>query len=377
MNIAFLSSYPPKACGVGQFCFDLIHGLQKNDPTINIEVYAIDDREGGYDYPSIVKDHFYFQNRSDYSRIATLVNGSSTDLCVIQHEFELFGGQNKEYLLDFINQVNLPIVVVMHSVPIDPAYETYPSHKKHMEDIANKVDHFITMSEAGRQGLVALGIDSKKISVIVHGAPSMPPLSRAPQLKQELDLTGVFTILQFGLLNKFKGTEYILDAVEKIYQKIKIKFLIIGTPLSQEHIDYINMLKNKSSYLQSLHVVRFIEEYFRDQQLYNYIVASDVVLTPYLSTNRISSGPLTFAVAAGTPVISTPYPFAKELLKDIGILVPYKDSDAIADAIFKLATDKKYYEMQRTKTFGLGKTLSWDLKAKEYLDLFTKLLAKI
>lgn len=376
MKIAIFSSFPPKPCGVGEFTSDLINGLQNIDTNIDISVYAIDNIQQGYEYPSIVKDHFYFQNRKSYSDIAKLVNEGSYELCLIQHEFLLFGGERGEFIFDFVENVKIPIVLVLHSVPLNPDDETFQHYKNHVLRLSPKIQYFVSISDPGRDALIRLGIDPNKIMVITHGAPKLPPLSMSAAYRKKLNLENSFTVLMFGLLRKNKGIEYLFDAVKEIKDKVqKLKCLIIGVPLYPKYEAYVQEIKEYPSKIGIENNVLFIEKYFKREELYSYIISSDIVVTPYLSLIQTSSGPLTFAVAAGVPVISTPYPFAKELLKNIGVLVPYKDSGAIAKAILKLATDKNYYEMQRSKTLELGKTLSWDLKAKEYIDLFKKVVS--
>ncbi|MBI3620101.1 glycosyltransferase [Candidatus Roizmanbacteria bacterium] len=377
MKLSFLSSFPPKSCGVGQFCFDLIASLKKIDSTLEAQVYAIDDIPDGYAYDqAIVVDHFFYQDKDSYSKTAQLINQDGADICVIQHEFGLFGGENKEYLFDFVDSIKVPIVVVVHSVPVDPNYPSFNFHKDHLLRLAKKTAYFITMSQVGKDGLIALGITPDRVKVIIHGAPRLPPLAEAPALKKALGLTGFFTLIMFGLLNKQKGIEYLLDAAAEIKNKLNnLKVLVIGTPLGAKDLPYVEMIKEKISTLKLDDTVEFIQKYFFQIDLFRYIVASDIILTPYLSTNQTSSGVLAFSIAAGIPIITTPYPFAVELLKNVGVFVPYRDSRAIGKEILKLATDRNYYLAQQQKTIALGTTLSWDNKAAEYLALFKQIIS--
>jgi len=374
VRISFFSSFPPKNCGVGQFCSDLIDGIKYNAPETVTDVYAVDNIPAGYQYPSIVKDHFYFQDKIQYSKIADEINKSASNLCVIQHEPGLFGGNNKEYIFEFIDKLTIPFVTVLHTIPVDETSETYLERKNHILNLNLKSKHFITMSQAGKQGLIKLGINPEKITVIIHGAPLMPPLSEKNKIRKELNLPDEFIITDFGLLNDKKGIEYLIDSIKLLVNKgvRKIKCLIIGVPLSPKHIGYIKKIKYLATENKLHNYVLFIDKYLNQPELFRYIIASDVIVTPYLSTNQTSSGVLTFTVAAGVPVISTPYPYAQELLKNIGVLVPYKDSTAISQEITKLIYNQTYYQSRQEKTLLLGKSLSWTIKAKEYLDLFNQ-----
>ena len=80
--------------------------------------------------------------------------------------------------------------------------------------------------------------------------------------------------------------------------------------------------------------VAFVNEYLTQRAIVDYLLASDVYVTPYLDPNQITSGTLAYALGAGKAIVSTPYLHAVEALADgRGIVVPFRDSDAIAVAV--------------------------------------------
>lgn len=371
MNVAFLSSFPPKICGVGEFCNDLIISLSRLTNSPHSTVYAIDDRKQGYAYPPLVKKHFYYQNRDLYKKIAIEINAGDTDLCLLQHEFNLFGGNENEYILDFIEALQKPLVVVMHNISTDQNDKKYASRISHIKRMINKVSMFIATCQFGKDILISVGADPRKITVIFHGAPVMPPISDVYHLKKKFSIEHNFTVMQFGIFSPRKNVEQVLEAISLLKVDVpNVKYLLIGLTSPRCPIPYLELMKQYAKKLKVDKEVSFIEKYLQKRELYEYITASDVVVTPYLRVDQISSGPLTFAVGAGTPVVSTPYLYAKELLKNIGILVPFGDTKKLAITITQLAKDSEFYKKQKTKTLEFGKTLSWDKKAAEYMNVF-------
>src|SRR5690606_36631129 len=80
--------------------------------------------------------------------------------------------------------------------------------------------------------------------------------------------------------------------------------------------------------------VAFIDRFVEQQDLLDHLQAADVYVTPYVNPAQITSGTLSYAVGLGKPVVSTPYLHATEILADDhGILVPFGDSAALADAV--------------------------------------------
>jgi len=380
MKIAVLSSFPPKPCGVGEFCFDLITSLKKNNPDIKIDIYAIDNTPAGYIYSPLVKEHFFYLNKDDYGKIADRINTLDYDLCLIQHEFGLFGGEKKEFLFDFTDRIKIPLVVILHSIPIDPNRPKYELKCNHILELDKKTNFFVSISKVGKDNLEKLGINPEKIVVIPHGAPDElfeeVSLENKNKIRRKLRIKeDVFLASMIGLLHKEKGIEYLLEGFFMIREKIKnIEVLIIGTTLLPEYRAYIDSIKEMITRLNLKKNIIFLEKYLKKSDLYEFIKISDVIVTPYLNKNQASSGILTFSVAAGIPVISTPFPYAQELLANTGKIVPFKDSKAIADELIKLISDKDYYKARKQKTIMLGKNLSWSNIAKSYLQLFNKIV---
>src|SRR5690606_15087636 len=104
-------------------------------------------------------------------------------------------------------------------------------------------------------------------------------------------------------------------------------------------------------------------------ELTEFLSAADIYITPYLNPEQITSGTLAYALGAGKAVVSTPYRYARELLAEgRGVLVPSKDSAAIAKTLGKLLGDRAALRAMGERAKLYGRDMVWPSVARRYLD---------
>ena len=80
--------------------------------------------------------------------------------------------------------------------------------------------------------------------------------------------------------------------------------------------------------------VEFDDRFLAVGEIADLLAATDVFVTPYKGREQVASGVLTYALAAGCAVVSTPYWYAEDMLASgAGELVPFADPAALADAV--------------------------------------------
>jgi hypothetical protein len=105
--------------------------------------------------------------------------------------------------------------------------------------------------------------------------------------------------------------------------------------------------------------------------LKEYIGAADIYLTPYLNEAQVTSGTLAYTFGAGKALISTPYWHAQELLaEERGILVPFANAAAIADAVNHFLANPTLMTAMRKRAWKAGREMIWPVVARRYMESF-------
>jgi polysaccharide biosynthesis protein PslF len=367
-HIGFLSTYPPRECGIAHFTKDLIDSAAELGE-LKSSVIAINEKGAIYEYDRRVRWNINRDDVEDYVKAAEYVNSSKIELLVVQHEFGLFGGDYGEHLRFFLKNVKKPVITTLHTV--QPNFDQKAI--KILRYIVERSESIIVIAQAAIDILKQQGISPKKIVVIPHGCPSItyPKINLA---KESLGLKGRLVASTFGLISRGKGIEYAIQALPDVIKKEpRIIYLIVGETHPQVRIndgeEYRNKLAILVTELGLEEHVRFTNRFITKSELVNFLQATDIYLTPYISPNQISSGTLIYALGAGKAVVSTPYYHAKEVLaNDRGILCKFKDPDSIAASINSLLDKKFRHEIQR-RAYKYSRRFLWKNVAKKYVNL--------
>jgi hypothetical protein len=232
------------------------------------------------------------------------------------------------------------------------------------------------MTEKGRVFLKEIyKVPEEKIDLIPHGIPDMPFVD--PNFyKDRFGVEGKYVLLTFGLISPGKGIEYVLWALPKIIEKFpNVVYIILGAThpniVKEQGESYRLSLERLAHELGIKKNVIFYNRFVDSDELKEFIGAADIYITPYLNKAQITSGTLSYSFGCGKAVISTPYWHAEELLADDrGILVPFRDSDAIAEAVIKLLSNEPLRHSMRKKAYLLGREMVWSNIAHLYINSF-------
>ena len=106
--------------------------------------------------------------------------------------------------------------------------------------------------------------------------------------------------------------------------------------------------------------VEFDDRYLPVDDIADLLAETDLFVTPYRELEQISSGALSFGIAAGCAVVSTPYWYAQDLLASgAGEIVPFADPAALAEAVCRYIEEPERLAASRAEARRIGDELAW------------------
>lgn len=366
-RIALLGNHLPRQCGIATFTTDLSAAMAEEFPSIDCFVVAMNDAAPRRGYPPAVRFEIEENDIASYRRAVDYLNVSTVDAVSLQHEYGIFGGRAGSLVLPLLSELRMPIVTTLHTVLADPD----PAQRGVMDEIVRLSERLVVMSEHSAALLQQVHrVDPGKIDLIPHG---IPEAMFAIGNKDRIGVEGKSVLLTFGLLSPDKGIEYVVDALPAILEAYpETVYIVLGAThphvLEQSQETYRLMLESRAQRLGVDDSMIFHNRFVSQGELGEFLSAADIYITPYLKPEQSTSGTLAYAVGAGKAVISTPYRYASELLADgRGILVPWRDSQAIAREVIGLLSDQGRSTEMRRKASAYGREMAWSAVARKHV----------
>jgi glycosyltransferase involved in cell wall biosynthesis len=377
-KVIHVGSFPPRACGIATYTRDVAAAVMHNT-SLSGRVIAVEDVAGAYPYGRRVVGRIVQGDRLSYRAAARIVNRSDADVVSLQHEFGLFGGPAGAWLLDFLDAVDRPVVATLHTTLPNPD----PDVLRTTRAIAERSARLVVLARTGVDILARVyGVDPQRIEVIPHGVPTIRFGEAARRAaKERLALGGRTVLSTFGLIGAGKGIEDVIRAMPAIAaEDPRALYLVIGathpTVVRHEGERYREMLVALAESLGVAEHVRFDNRYLSLREVVSYLEATDYYLMAYRNPDQIVSGTLAYALGAGRVAVATPFLYAREVLAGgRGVLVPFGEPTAIADAVVGLVRRPEERSAIEGRAYGYSRGWQWPSVGRRYVEAYERVIA--
>ncbi len=375
-EILVISSFPPRECGIATYSQDLIKALNnKFSNSFSIKVCALESGKANYNYSNEVKFVLDTSVELEYEKMAKSINeDNNIQIVLIQHEFGFFIKQ-KQAFLKFLYQVSKPIVMVFHTVLPNPTVKL----KFKVKQMAEICQSIIVMTHTSENILINdYEVPKEKINVIAHGTHLVSHKDKR-SLKKKYNLQGKTVLTTFGLLSSGKSIETTIEALPAIVKQCpETVFLVIGKThpevVKHEGEKYRKSLEALVEKYSLQDNVIFINAYLSLPSLLEYLQLTDIYLFTTNDPNQAVSGTFVYAMSCACPIISTPIPHAKEILKKkTGIIFDFLNSDQLAKSVISLLNNRPLRKQLSSNTLQAIAPSAWENSAIAHAQLFGRM----
>lgn len=403
LSLNFVSSFPPRECGIATFTSDLAATISNVADSTTWSVTVVKECKNLFlsnaslrqQAAQLSKKEFVCSKRfisrtfnviedcdvNSFVTAANKINSSKIDVVNIQHEFGLYSGDFGSYILEFMRRVRKPVVTTMHTILPNP-----PSGMRDVvRDIYALSDRVITSANAGIELLNnTYGLNKKKLTLIPHGVPAVPLVDTALP-KRRLGLSGKFVIASYGLMNPDKGIESVIEALPSVIDanpNKEIVYMVVGEPhpaldekVRQRYKGKLDDLIKKLGLAKN---VVFVQRYLSNKEMIAYFLATDLCAVTNTNLNQISSGVLSQAIGCGKSIIATEFTHATEVLSHgRGMLVKFGCPEDLTEKINLLISDNELRKAMSRQVYEYAQSITWDRIARLYLAVFKQTRAPI
>jgi glycosyltransferase involved in cell wall biosynthesis len=376
-EILCITSYPPRECGIATYSQDLIKALNNTfDHAFTLSICSLESAHEKHMYPTDPVKYILNTDEPDafISLAETIDENTDIELIMVQHEFGFF--EKKEVLFrKFLKRTGKPVITVFHTVLPQPG----DLLKEEVQQLAAISASVIVMTQTSADILLHdYAIPIRKITVIPHGTHLIAHTDKV-FLKNKYHLTGKKVLSTFGLLSSGKSIETTLEALPAIIKKNPdVRFLIIGkthpSVIKQEGEKYRNRLEALIDTLQLQEYVQFVNRFLPLPDLLEYLQLTDIYLFTSKNPDQAVSGTFAYAISCGCPVISTPIPHAREVIRnDTGIIVDFENPQALSQAVIRLLADENLRKQIGLNGLHRMASTAWENVAYAHAVLFEQI----
>jgi len=372
MKIAWVSSWPPRPCGIATYSQELVSAIRNLGNEVPIVCHTDGGTKGESDvYPVLDNKSSNFDDV-----LYDTVSRIKPDVVHIQHEYGLYVRGDNDYsagllrvLFRWHTEANFPVVITYHSIT-----SALDRGQRFFTDISLKLANAGIVHEEYQWTNLPLNIGRvpNNVYVIAHGAKEVKPIKNA---KQKLGLEGKKVVGIIGWWEPNKGIERLVRLWDEMAEKMgEDVYLVVagdarlGSAGGQITKPRVLKAIDESKYKDRIKVIMGS---FTPQRYDQILSAFDLLVLPYSQASQ--SGNLAHSFALGVPAIVTALEGLKSQIEEseAGIAVPPDNDYELERAIVGLMGNdelRRHYAEQAQKY--VTNEIKWSITAVKHLRIY-------
>lgn len=236
-----------------------------------------------------------------------------------------------------------------------------PVYKNRFGSLKPFMSGYLVHLDSAKQALSSeFQVDEDLITVAYHGifAPTTNLVKNSTSNNEQIK------IIMYGYQTPYKGADILVSALGILpttYQN-KIQCYIIG---KTDPLLYEKCREDAKKYN-----VKWIDRFVSDEELYNAIGRSDLILLPYRAITQ--SGVLLLALSYNKPIITSDLPSFKETLQGYpdDFFFEKENPESLAEKLIEFVDGKLDVVLMKNVIKSLIDKYSWDETAKRTLEAY-------
>lgn len=234
-------------------------------------------------------------------------------------------------------------------------------YRKRFLAVDRYIDGYLVHLNSSKDELISeFGVEPSKVNVAYHGV-YVPDVMKNNKLRTD---DGKKRIIMYGFQTKYKGADILVDALSLLPNDYleKLSVCIVGKTDPSLYAEYINKAESFG--------VKWINRFVSDEELYDMIDNSDVILLPYREISQ--SGVLLLALSYKKCILTSDLPSFKETLEgyDGSWFFERCNPNSLADMIERYVDGR----IEENKIVNIIEKLntkySWDNTAKSTINAY-------
>lgn len=328
-------------------------GFEKLEPNVNLVRFSLPS--------SLHRAMLKTFDFSLYRRLTREINHVKPEVVHITFELRF------PFFFAWLLHRNYPLVITIHepepfSVGMLRIILINRLQAANMKLLARISDKIIVHGEKHKRYLLDRNIPSHKIEVIPHGEFSF----FAQYSKGNVRTIESNNILFFGRITRYKGIDYLIEAVKLVKEHIPDATVTIAGEGSFTR--YKRMIGSDSSFT-------VLNRFIADEEVAELFQKASVVVLPYVDGSQ--SGVISIAYAFKKPVVATDVGNFSEMVENgkTGFIVPPKNSEALAAALVEVLSNGDLRRAMGENGYKFMKeAFTWDKIADRTLATYRQAL---